>query len=60
MRAYMWVLESKADMQKRGPASPGDGDALLLTFAQAEVEERDEDEEIIGGCGTNGPGAWMR
>lgn len=28
------VLESKADMQKRGIASPDDGDALALTFAQ--------------------------
>jgi hypothetical protein len=39
------VLESKADMQKRGQASPDDGDALALTFAQpvepAEVEEED-------------------
>jgi hypothetical protein len=42
------VLESKADMQKRGQASPDDGDALALTFAQpvapAEVEEVDEEE----------------
>jgi hypothetical protein len=40
------VLESKTDMQKRGQASPDDGDALALTFAQpvepAEVEEEDE------------------
>jgi hypothetical protein len=28
------VLESKADMQKRGQASPDDGDSLALTFAQ--------------------------
>jgi hypothetical protein len=28
------VLESKADMQKRGQSSPDDGDALALTFAQ--------------------------
>ena len=28
------MLESKADMQKRGQASPDDGDALALTFAQ--------------------------
>ena len=38
-------------MQKRGQASPNDGDTLELTFAQvvapAEVEERD-DEEIFG------------
>jgi hypothetical protein len=42
------VLESKADMQKRGQASPDDGDALALTFSQrvapAEVEEVDEEE----------------
>src|SRR5260370_32200418 len=63
-RSNLLVLESKEDMQKRGQASPDDGDALALTFAQAvapaEVEERDEDEEIIGGDGTNGPGAWVR
>jgi hypothetical protein len=28
------VLESKADMQNRGQASPDDGVALALTFAQ--------------------------
>src|SRR5665811_1577757 len=43
-RSNLLVLESKADMQKRGQASPDDGDALALTFAQpvapAEVEER--------------------
>jgi hypothetical protein len=62
-RSNLLVLESKADMQKRGQASPDDGDALALTFAQAvapaEVEERDEDEEF-GGPRFNGPGAWMR
>jgi hypothetical protein len=44
-RSNLLVLESKADMQKRGQASPDDGDALALTFAQpvapAEVEEVD-------------------
>jgi hypothetical protein len=48
-RSNLLVLESKADMQKRGQASPDDGDALALTFAQrvepAEVEEEDEEEE---------------
>jgi hypothetical protein len=46
-RSNLLVLESKADMQKRGQASPDDGDALALTFAQpvaAEVEEEDEEE----------------
>jgi hypothetical protein len=34
-RSNLLVLESKADMQKRGQASPDDGDALALTFAHA-------------------------
>ena len=63
-RSNLLVIESKADMQKPGQASPNDGDQLALTFAQevppAEVEERDEDEEIINGYGINGQGAWMR
>jgi hypothetical protein len=50
-------------MQKRGQASPDDGDALALTFAQekapVKVEERDEDYEIFGRYGIIGPGAWM-
>ena len=63
-RSNLLVLERKADMQKRGQASPDDGDALALTFAQAvapaeKEEERDEDEEF-GGNRFNGPGAWMR
>jgi hypothetical protein len=56
------VLESKADKQKRGQASPDDGDALALTFAQsvepAEVEEEDEEEEF-GYSGSRSSG-WMR
>jgi phage terminase large subunit len=64
-RSNLLVLESKADMQKRGQASPDDGDALALTFAQevapAKMEERDEDDEF-GGNSFNGPGpgAWIR
>jgi hypothetical protein len=60
------VLESKADMQKRGQASPDDGDALALTFAQpvapAEIEEPDEEEEFgsYGGHSSSGGGGWMR
>jgi hypothetical protein len=64
--ANLLVIESKADMQKRGQASPDDGDALALTFAQAAAppekeEERDEEDEF-GGNRFNGPGpgAWMR
>jgi len=57
-RSNLLVLESKADMQKRGQSSPDEGDALALTFAQevapAEVEEHDEDEEIIGGMASTG------
>jgi hypothetical protein len=64
-RSNLLVLESKADMQKRGHASPDDGDALALTFAQAvapaeKEEERDDDDEFGGYGGINGPGSWMR
>jgi hypothetical protein len=48
-RSNLLVLESKADMQERGQASPDDGDALALTFAQdvapAELKERERDED---------------
>ena len=51
------MLESKADMQKRGQVSPHDGDALALTFAQrvapAEVKE-ESDEEEFGMYGSQG------
>ena len=57
------VVESKPDMQKRGQASPDDGDALALTFAQpvapAEVEEEDEEEEFGRFSGSSNSG-WMR
>ena len=48
-----------------GEASPDDGDALALTFAQAvapaeKEEERDEDDEFGAHGGINGPGSWMR
>jgi hypothetical protein len=53
------ILESKADMQKRGQASPDDGDALALTFAQpvepAEVEEKDEEEAFGVSAGLKRP-----
>jgi hypothetical protein len=39
-RSNLLVLESKADMQKRGQASPDDGDALALTFAQARQHKK--------------------
>jgi hypothetical protein len=63
-RSNLLVIESKTDMQKRGQASPDDGDALALTFAQAvapaeKEEERDEDDEFGGNGGSggfNGPG----
>jgi hypothetical protein len=64
-RSNLLVLESKADMQKRGQASPDDGDALALTFAQpvepAEVEEEDEEEQFGNGYhGSSSAGGWMR
>jgi hypothetical protein len=58
------VLESKVDMQKRVQASPDDGDAQALTFAQpvapAEVEEEDDEEEFGGYGGHSSSGGWMR
>ena len=43
------VIESKEHMQKRGQASPDDGDAMALTFAAPvlppAIEEVDEDDE---------------
>jgi hypothetical protein len=36
-RSNLLVLESKADMQKRGQASPDDGDARAPNFVQARV-----------------------
>jgi hypothetical protein len=63
-RSNLLVLESKADMQKRGQASPDDGDALALTFAQpvapAEVEEKDEEEEFGRYSGSSSGSGWMR
>jgi hypothetical protein len=64
-RSNQLVIESKAEMQKRGQASPDDGDALCLTFAQpvalAEVEEpKDDDEEFSSGRFGYGSGGWMR
>jgi hypothetical protein len=62
-RSNLLVLESKADMQKRGQASPDDGDALALTFAKpvepVEVEEKDEEEECGRYTGNSNSG-WMR
>ncbi len=66
------VLESKADMQARGLASPDDGDAFCLTFAQpvtpAEADDPDDEDGISGtiikwhggNIPSRGPGAWMR
>jgi hypothetical protein len=62
------VLESKEAMQKRGLASPDDGDALALTFAQPVAPlipepPRDDDEYGYGYTETSsstGLGGWMR
>jgi hypothetical protein len=63
-RSNLLVLESKADMQKRGQASPDDGDALALTFAQpvARVEVEEEDDEEAFGRYSRGSSksVWMR
>src|ERR1035437_7852058 len=63
-RSNQMVLESKADMQKRGQASPDDGDALCLTFAQPvappQLEEPPDLELRFGNYGSMGSGGWMR
>jgi hypothetical protein len=63
-RSNLLVLESKADMQKRGQASPDDGDALALTFAQpvepAEGEEPDEEEGFGRYNGSSSSSGSMR
>jgi hypothetical protein len=63
-RSNLLVLESMADMQKRGQSSPDDGDALTLTFAQAvepaEVEEEDEQEKFERYTCSSSSGGWMR
>jgi hypothetical protein len=64
-RSNRLVLESKSDMQKRGQASPDDGDALCLTFAQAvapvENEEPDEEGEFANiAISRYGSSGWMK
>jgi hypothetical protein len=50
------VIESKADIQARGEASPDDSDAFLLTFAQAVAIPRKvpASRPAVGGAG-----GWM-
>jgi hypothetical protein len=64
-RSNKLVLESKEDMLKRGFASPDDGDALALTFAQkvAPAETNKSDDEDDEHCGISLSGnhhGWMR
>jgi hypothetical protein len=61
------VIESKESMQKRGLASPDDGDALALTFAQPvapltpELKDPDEEEFAVSWFTFSpGQGGWMR
>jgi len=44
-----WVLlEKKSDMKRRGLASPDDGDALALTFAQPAAIDMPEETPRAG------------
>jgi hypothetical protein len=58
------VIESKEHMQKRGQASPDDGDASVLTFAQPVAplppEEPEDEEEFGFGRFGSGHDGWMR
>jgi hypothetical protein len=59
--ALFW--SRRATCKSAGQASPDDGDALALTFAQpvasAEVEEADEEEAFGRYTGSSSSG-WMR
>ena len=46
-------------MQKRGQATPDDGDALALTFAQP-VAPAEVEEEEFGRYTGSGSSGWMR
>lgn len=64
------VIESKQKMKDRGQASPDDGDAFVLTFAQKVApivpEEKPPEDEFGGGRwsssggSSQGGGGWMR
>jgi hypothetical protein len=63
------VLESKEEMLKRGLASPDDGDALALTFAQQvqpthlkepEADMLDDRDPPFSSSFHYGHGGWMR
>jgi hypothetical protein len=58
-RSNLLVLESKADMQKRGQASPDAGDALALTLAQP-VEPAEVEEEAFSRYTGSSNSGWMR
>jgi hypothetical protein len=51
------VLESKADMAKRGEASPDDGDAFVLTFARQVAPQKPNKSAIPEGY-QRGGSAW--
>jgi len=53
------VLESKAEMQKRGAPSPDDGDALALTFAAPVALQSSSSDDERGHDRFGGKG-WMR
>lgn len=52
------VLESKADMQKRGIASPDDADALALTFAHPVAPPKIQ-TQTVPPPSFAGPNGWM-
>lgn len=54
------VLESKESMQKRGEASPDDGDALALTFAQPVSPAGMKPKPFpVGAAGPSGGASWL-
>lgn len=53
------VLESKESMQKRGVASPDDGDGHMLTFAQQVRVVKPKSHSLPHGQRVTGEGAWL-
>jgi len=56
-RSNLLVIESKADMQKRGQVSPDDEDAVALPLTQVVAPAKVEEREELGGYVIPGPGA---
>jgi hypothetical protein len=58
-KAGKLLIESKADLQKRGERSPDDGDAFVLTFAQPIAPRKQRPAPGYGPRAPIGKSSWM-